>query len=191
MSASLKTVEYICADAAVHDFAAPIADWLFSRFGVMFFGDPAAAFANLKRALKPGAKLLFACWRAPSENPWMMVPLQAAYEHVPRLPKPDPEDPGPYSFADTARVTRILIAAGFAAPRFTPVDVALDFAAGQGFDNAVRLALSVGATSRAIQDQPEDVRAKVAASVRKALSPYLKSGTVALAGAIWMVESEA
>ena len=78
----IANLHFIHADAAMHSFTHPVADLLFSRFGVMFFGDPAAAFTNLKRALKPGARLAFACWRKIDENKWMQIPLHAAYEHV-------------------------------------------------------------------------------------------------------------
>jgi SAM-dependent methyltransferase len=189
LSAGLANIDYAHADAAAHDFGAPFADWLFSKFGVMFFGDPVAAFANLRRALKPGARLIFACWRPFALNPWMQVPLHAAYEHVPRLPKPDPEDPGPFSFADPERVTRILTGAGFAPPRFTPVDVPMDLAAGKGLDAAVHHATNIGATSRALQDQPADLRAKAIESIRAVLKGYAKGDSVMLSGAIWIVEA--
>lgn len=104
------------------------AELIVSRFGVMFFGDPVAAFANLRTGLAPGGCLRFACWRPINENPWLQIPLNAVYEHAPRLPKPDPEEPGPFAFGDTARVTRVLTAAGFAAPSFTPLDIQMDIA---------------------------------------------------------------
>src|ERR1700686_2386934 len=102
------------------------ADLIVSRFGVMFFGDPAAAFGNLRTGLAASGRLRFACWRPINENPWLQIPLHAVYEHVPRLPKPDPEEPGPFAFGDTARVTRVLRAAGFTAPSFTPLDIQMD-----------------------------------------------------------------
>jgi len=74
----------------------------------MFFGDPVAAFANLRTGLAGGGRLRFACWRPIDENPLLRIPLHAVYEHAPRLPKP-PEECGPFSFGDTARVTRILV----------------------------------------------------------------------------------
>ena len=187
-SKGLDHTHYVLADAAKHPFSHPFADLLFSRFGVMFFGDPTAAFKNLKTALKPGGRVLFACWRKPDENPWAMVPLQAAYQHVARLPKPEPEDPGPFSFADPDRVTRILTGAGFAKPRFTPADVTLDVASGKGLDDAVHHAMGLGPASRALKDQPEDAVAKAKHSIREALAPYAKHGSVKLGGAIWLVE---
>jgi SAM-dependent methyltransferase len=186
-SHGIANLHYIHADAAAHTFTHPVADLLFSRFGVMFFGDPAAAFANLKRALKPGARVAFACWRKMDENKWMQIPLHAAYEHVERMPKPGPDDPGPLSFADPDRVTRILTAAGFAKPRFTPVDLMLDIAVGGGLEGAVRQAMTMGPASRALQDQPESVLANVAESMRKALMPHAHGNSVKLAGAIWVV----
>jgi SAM-dependent methyltransferase len=180
-------IEWALADAATHAAPGPIFDLIFSRFGVMFFGDPAAAFANLRHGLKPGGRLLFACWRKPAENPWMMVPLHEAYKFVPRLPKLGPEDPGPFSFADPERVTRILTAAGFAAPRFTPLDVSLDLAGGAGLDAAVALSIETGPTSRAFEGQPEAARKSAIGAIREALAEHLKDGRVALAGAVWLV----
>jgi SAM-dependent methyltransferase len=189
-SAGLGNVDFACADAAAHRFPAPVADVLFSRFGVMFFGDPVAAFANLRQALKPKGRVVFACWRAFDENLWMKVPLAAAYAHVPRLPPVGPEDPGPFAFADPERVTRILTGAGFAAPRFTPVDLMLDVAAGAGLDEAVEHSTMIGAASRALQDQPEAARAAAKASIREAFVRYLRGTKVELPGTIWLVDAE-
>jgi SAM-dependent methyltransferase len=188
-AAGASNIEFILADAAEHRFAAPVADLMVSRFGVMFFGNPTAAFANLKRGLKPGGRLAFACWRKFDENPWMQVPLRAAYQHVPRLPQLEPEEPGPFSFADTERVTRILTGAGWAKPRFTPVDVAIDLAGGGGLDAALQQATTIGPTSGALRDQPAAARDAAIAAIRTVLAPHKKAGRVALTGAIWLVES--
>lgn len=190
-AADTANAEFIAGDAATHSFATGFADMLFSRFGVMFFGDPEAAFANLRKAMKPKGRVLFACWRKLSENPWMLTPLVAAYEHVPRLPSAGPDDPGPFSFADQARVTRILTRAGFAAPHFSASDLDFDVAGGAGMDAAVHQAMNVGATSTALRDQPDSVRAAVAQSIRKALTPFQKGQNVELPGAVWLVESTA
>lgn len=85
--------EFVLADATVHPFEPEGADLLFSRFGVMFFADPAVSFANMRKALRPGGRLALACWQEPRKNPWMMLPLQAAYQHVPRLPELVPRTP--------------------------------------------------------------------------------------------------
>jgi SAM-dependent methyltransferase len=179
----------VCADAASHAVEPP-ADHVVSRFGVMFFGDPAAAFANVRRWLKPGGRLTFMCWRPIQENPWMQVPLHAAYTHVPRLPKPDPEAPGPFSFADPARVRRILSQAGFAAPAIRPFDRKVDLACGRGLPDAVRNAMTIGATSRAVQDQPDDVQRRVADAIGEALAPFVSGAEVPLDAAVWVVTTQ-
>ena len=80
-------VKFVRADATTYRFESAAFDLLFSRFGVMFFAEPARAFANLRTALKPSGRLAFACWRKFDENPWLQVPLRAALEHVPPLPR--------------------------------------------------------------------------------------------------------
>ncbi|HWE49650.1 MAG TPA: class I SAM-dependent methyltransferase [Bryobacteraceae bacterium] len=177
-------------DAADLPLSGLNADLIVSRFGVMFFGDPAAAFTNLRAALITGGRLRFACWRPVAENPWLRVPLHAVYEHVPRLPKPDPEEPGPFSFGNTERVTRILTSAGFTAPSFTPLDLEIDIAAGGTLDDAVTQASAMGPAKRALADHPDDIRAAALESIRKALEPYASPSGVKLAAAIWLVAAD-
>jgi len=185
-----SNIDWVLADAAARAFPPASFDLLFSRFGVMFFGDPAAAFANLRAALKPGGRLVFVCWRAFDDNPWMRIPLHAAYQHIPRLPKPGPEDPGPFAFADPGRVSRILAQAGWARPTLTPVDVSLDLAAGGGLERAVDQATNIGAASRALREAPEDTRPAAIAAIRTALEPYVSGDTVKLGGAVWVVSAD-
>ena len=180
-------VKFVRADATTYRFETATFDLLFSRFGVMFFAEPARAFANLRTALKPGGRLAFACWRKFDENPWLKVPLRAALEHVPPLPRPGPEDPGPFSFASEKRVRRILEAAGFHSVILEPRDFDLDIACGGGIEEALEAAMALGPTSSALQDQSLETRVAAAKSIRDALQPYQRGKQVALAGAIWLV----
>jgi SAM-dependent methyltransferase len=180
-------INFVRADATTYKFDPAAFDLLFSRFGVMFFAEPARAFANLRAALKPGGRLVFACWRKFDENGWLQVPLRAAQAHVPPLPRPGPEDPGPFSFADEARVRRILAEAGFAAVKLEPRDCALDIACGRGLDEALQTAMEIGPTARALQDQSAEVRTAVATSVRHALQSHQRGEQVPLGAAIWIV----
>jgi len=166
------------------------ADLLVSRFGVMFFGDPIAAFANLRTGLAPAGRLRFACWRPIEENPWLQIPLHAVHRHAPRLPQPEPEEPGPFAFADTTRVTRILTAAGFTVPSFTPLDIQVDLAAGGTLDDAVRRSSEMGPAKRALEDQPDDIRAAALDSIRRALTRFATPGGVSLPGAVWLVAAD-
>ena len=163
------------------------AELIFSRFGVMFFGDPVAAFGNLRKGLRPGGRVRFACWRTLKENPWQRVPLDAIFEHVPRPPKPEPEEPGPFSFGDTARVTRILTAAGFEEPTFTPLDIQLDLANGGTVDEAVRRLSELGSMRRALDEAPAGARGPAIESMRRALAPYASADGVKLPAAVWLV----
>jgi SAM-dependent methyltransferase len=184
-------VEFVLADATIYPFSAQRADLLASRFGVMFFADPTASFANMRKALRPSGRLTFACWREPRENPWMMTALQAVYQHVPKLPQQGPEDPGPFSFALEARVQRILGEAGFAGVAMEPCALTLDIAIGQGLDAAVKSALEIGPASRALEGQPADIRAAATQSVRDILAPLVQGDTVPLGASIWIVTARA
>jgi SAM-dependent methyltransferase len=180
-------IKFVCADATTYRFEPAASDLLFSRFGVMFFAEPVRAFANLRTALKRSGRLAFACWRKFDENPWLQVPLRAALEHVPPLPRPGPEDPGPFSFASEQRVRRILNDAGFQSVILEPHDFDLDIACGGGIEEGLEAAMALGPTSRALQDQGPEMRVAVATSICRALQPFQRGKQVVLAGAIWLV----
>jgi SAM-dependent methyltransferase len=180
-------VEFIMADATTYPFEPGAADLLASRFGVMFFAQPQKSFANMRRGLRPGARLAFACWREPQRNPWLMLPLEETCRHVPRPPAAAPEEPGPFAFADERRVRGILQGAGFGEIRLESVELSLDIGIGRGLEAAVETALGIGPASRALDGQPPELRAAAAASIRAALQPYQVGSAVALPGAIWIV----
>jgi SAM-dependent methyltransferase len=175
----------------VYPFEAGRFDLLVSRFGVMFFAEPAVSFANLRKALRPNGRVVFACWREPKDNPWMMAPLQAVYRHVPRLPQVGPEDPGPFAFASEARVTRILREAGYADIAMEACNISLDISIGRGLDAAADAALEIGPSARALEGHPPEVRSAARASVRELLAPYARGQTVPLPGSIWIVTAKA
>ncbi|MGH8297241.1 MAG: class I SAM-dependent methyltransferase, partial [Steroidobacteraceae bacterium] len=179
--------ELIQADATAHAFAPGAADLLFSRFGVMFFAEPQKSFANMRRGLRRGARLAFACWREPRENPWLMLPLEEAYHHVPRLPQSNPEDPGAFALADESRVQGILRGSGFERVALEAVDLSLDIGIGRGLDFAVEAATGMGPTSRALEGQSAEARAAAVESIRAALRRYQAGNVVALPAAIWIV----
>jgi SAM-dependent methyltransferase len=184
-------VDFVLADATVYPFESASFDLLASRFGVMFFAEPAVSFANMRKALRPSGRVAFICWREPRANPFFMVPLQAVYKHVPKLPPPGAEDPGPFSFASETRVRRILSEAGFCAVAMEPHSLALDIAVGQGIDAAVKSTLEIGPSSRALADQPPEVRAAATVSIREALAPFVKGQAVPLPASVWVVTAAA
>jgi SAM-dependent methyltransferase len=184
-------VDFALADATVYPFDPASFDLLASRFGVMFFAEPARSFANLRKALRPSGRLAFACWREPRDNPFFMAPLQAVYKHVPKLPQQGPEDPGPFSFASEARVQGILGEAGFTGIAMEPHHLTLDVANGRGLDAAVQGALEIGPASRALEGQPPELRAAATNSIREALAAFAKGETVPLPASIWIVTARA
>ena len=182
-------VRFERADATVYDFEPNGADLVASRFGVMFFADPARSFANLRKGLKPGGRLVFACWREAKQNPFFVLPLREAGKHAPPLPETNPEDPGPFAFANEARVRKILSEAGFADIVLEPHDLELDIAVGGGLDTAVRAAMTIGPTSRMLDGQSDAVRAAATTDIRNALATHARGDAVPLGAAIWIVRA--
>jgi ubiquinone/menaquinone biosynthesis C-methylase UbiE len=164
-------------------------DLLTSAFGVMFFGDPVGAFANMRGAASPGARMAFVCWRALAENPWMELPMNAVSRHLPPRPKAVPNAPGMFAFADPERVSEVLTAAGWTEPRLEKLDLDLDIAAGRGLEEAVDQSTKIGAVNSWLRNQPTDVVTAAIASVRAALAVHLDGARVRLPGAMWLVSS--
>lgn len=186
-AAGASNVSFINADAQTHAFATGATDALFSRFGIMFFADPGAAFVNLRRALTPKGRLAFVCWRAFPENPWMAVPMMAALQHVTLPPPPPPDAPGPFAFADADRVRALLTGAGFADVRFEAVDRTLTIGGSGDLDEVVSFLLMLGPTARALREADPSVLPAVRVAVRAALEPYHGPDGVRMAGAVWVV----
>jgi ubiquinone/menaquinone biosynthesis C-methylase UbiE len=185
------SARFVLADATVYPFEPASFDLLVSRFGVMFFAEPALSFTNLHRALRPSGRLAFACWREPRENPFFMVPLQAVYKHAPKLPQLGPEDPGPFSFASAQRVHRILSEAGFQEVAMEPCNLSLDIAVGRGLETAVQSTLEIGPAARALADQSPAVISAATDSIREALEPFVRDQAVLLPASIWIVTAKA
>lgn len=183
-------IDFQLADAATAPLSQGAFDLIFSRFGVMFFDDPAAAFAHMRRALKTDGRLAFVCWRAAQDNDWVRLPMAAIRDIVPPAPT-DPAAPGPFAFADPERVSTILAAAGFADIAVTPFDATIHYGYGDtrdaAIDDALGLAFAVGPLSRALAGQPDDVRGRAAAAVRAAFAARPGDTSVLIDGAAWIV----
>ncbi len=177
------------ADAATEPFAPGSVDLVFSRFGVMFFDAPSEAFINIRRALKPGGRLVFACWRPFRENPWFHTPYEAAAPHLPEQEKADPEAPGPFAFAEPERVTRILGLAGFTAVEVAPFDAMLTFGQTGEIEEAMRFLVQVGPVSRALATGTEEQRAAALDAVRETLRQADEPEGIRLGAQCWFVSA--
>ena len=182
--------EFHLADAATASFPRASFDLLFSRFGVMFFDDPVAAFANMRGALRPDGRVAFVCWRSAAENDWVRLPMAAIRDIVQPAPS-DPDAPGPFAFGNPDRLIDILTTAGFADIEFRPFDTRLAYGRSDtreaAIDDALDMAFQVGPLARALADQPDDVRARAAEAVRAVFAAQSGDISVLIDGAAWIV----
>jgi len=185
------TAAFVEADAA--SFATTLHfDLIVSRFGVMFFDDPVAAFAHIRTLAAPDARLAFACWRAPTDNCWATLPIAALGDLLPVSVPDDPHAPGPFAFADVGRVRTILAEAGWHDVATTAFDFAMRM--GDGEDPAAaatNFSLRIGPASRAITEAGAIDRAAVEAALARAFAAAAVDGIVALPAAVWLVTARA
>jgi SAM-dependent methyltransferase len=182
-----ERVRFVQADAQVFPFEPASFDAAFSRFGVMFFADPTAAFINIRCSLRPNGRLAFVCWRALEENALDIVPLRAASAHLPPQPAHDPDAPGPFAFANPDRVRGILESAGFGEIEIT----ARDEQVGSGdLDTMLAICTRIGALGKILREKPE-LRATTLPAVRSALAEHHGPDGVRLNAATWVVTARA
>lgn len=181
-------IDFVCADAATHAFPSTF-DALVSRFGVMFFSDPERAFMNLRKALKPNGRLIFACWRDWRENEWVSLPVSAVRPLVPPQPQLGPEDPGPFAFADLARVRRSLAGAGFDRITAEPFDTSLTM--GATLEDAIAHLAEIGPVSRMLAEATPDQKGKAMTALAEALQAWSGRSPVTMGGAVWMITARA
>jgi SAM-dependent methyltransferase len=182
-----ERVRFVQADAQVFPFEPASFDAAFSRFGVMFFADPTAAFTNIRRSLRPKGRLAFVCWRALEANALDSLPLKAASAHLPPQPVDDPQAPGPFALADPDRVRDILERAGFAAIEIT----ARDELVGSGdLDSMLAVCTRVGPLGKILRENPE-LRAAALPAVRSALAEHDGPDGIRLNAATWVVAARA
>ncbi len=172
----LAQAEFVQADAQTVTLPTSSADGVFSRFGVMAFADPVAAFRNLRRILKPSGRLAFVCWRPLADNALDLVPLQAAgLEAL--------ADATPFSLSDPGVIRAVLGAAGFTDIRIGPFDTMVSSGS---LDDMAAVLLRVGPLGRILREEPGR-RARAEPLLRAALAGYEEGGRAALPAAVWIV----
>lgn len=166
-------------------------DRLVSRFGVMFFADPAAAMANLRGMLKPGGRLDFAVWAPIAGNPWAATMMQAAREPL-GLSPPDPRAPGPFAFSDEGYLRGLLQGAGFRAVDIVPwTGHVLIGGPGATAEEVAELSMQTGSIAEPLKGAGAEVRETVHRSLTDLLRPYLTSDGAILPAAVHLVQAEA
>ncbi|MGC8524804.1 MAG: class I SAM-dependent methyltransferase [Acidibrevibacterium sp.] len=188
--AGAAQAKLLVADAQIHPFPAATFALALSRFGVMFFADPIAAFRNIAAALAPGGRLVFAAWAGIEANPHWEIPYAIARRHLgPPKPRP-PRSPGPLAFSDADYVRDILAAADFEAITVAPVAVTL---AGRGAAEEAELATLFGPSGALVEEKrPDDaLRATLRDEMAAAFArfPTLPDGGLALPATVMMASA--
>jgi ubiquinone/menaquinone biosynthesis C-methylase UbiE len=192
--AGRPTIALALGDAQAYGFAPGAFDAVYSRFGVMFFDDPRAAFRNLRAAARPGGRLSFVCWQDLAKNPWAARPLQAVMRLLPESAMPDmlrEGRPGPFFMSDPARVRAILGDAGWKDVSLEPVEMPLHLGGAATLDEAVEYSLQIGPAARAMADAPETLKPPLEAALREALAPFASVRGLFMDGAAFAVGARA
>jgi SAM-dependent methyltransferase len=184
-AAGLGNTRFDHGDAQVHPVPEAAFDVVMSRFGVMFFADPAAAFANLAHALRPGGRLVFGCWQSMFDNAWVMVPAIAALEHVPPPALDETGDHGAFSLADLDATTALLSGAGLA--DITVAEMRAPMWMGSSIDDTVAFMQTTEFADTLFADLAPAVAAAGWNAVAQALEDHVTGDGVELDGAAWLV----
>jgi ubiquinone/menaquinone biosynthesis C-methylase UbiE len=176
-----RCVSFREADAESADLGRNVFDAVFSRFGVMFFADPVAAFRNIRQAAKPGGRLGFVCWRRIEDNPWMNAPLAAALPYLPPIAPADPLAPGPFAFADGDRLRGILHDAGFTGIAIERFDTQIG---GNTLDDSLRLAVGMGPLGKALRENLA-ARPQATEAVHRVLQNHKTPDGIFLGASTW------
>jgi SAM-dependent methyltransferase len=188
-AASDPQVQLALDDAAAHRFQPETIDLGFSRFGVMFFADPVAAFRNIRHGMKRSGRLLLTVFRSGTENPWATAAVAAIHHLVPPPAPLGPEEPGQFSWSDAARVRRILEGGGFREVVLTPLDVS--FSLGRNAAEAAEFATFIGQGARMLHGQPEETRQSARIAFEGFFKQHEGPNGVSLPGALWLVSARA
>lgn len=186
-----RPVELLLGDAATFALAVRAFDVLFSRFGVMFFDEPRAAFVHLRGALKRGGRVAMVVWQSLSANAWVTVPVAAVAEIVEPPALGGAGEPGPFSLSDPDDVLTILRAAGYTEVDLTGHEMDLSVGGGLPLRAAVEFTLDHGPLRRVLASASSRVRAAAADRVTVALVPYDGPSGVRMPAAVWVITARA
>ena len=174
-------------DAQTHKFPPGAFEHAFSRFGVMFFDDPVAAFSNIRDTLKETGRLSFVCWRGLDENPWMSLALGVACRFVDPPDAPPPGAPGPFALAAPGRIQEVLEPAGYANISVERLDQEIYLSGPGTVAEAAAHTCRMGPVARVLGDSDEETKRQVEAVLNTALAPYHDGTGVHMASACWLV----
>lgn len=187
-AAGLRNTRFENCDAQTHAFREPAFDLMVSQFGVMFFADPVAAFANMRAALRPGGRIALVCWQSRERSLCVSIPLSTVARFVELPPSPPAGAPGRFGLADPDRLRRILDSAGFADVAIEDIREKLLIGGGLGLDDAAKWFLDVEFRVTLAQ-LPSELRPRIEDAMRDALRPYLTDAGILMESATWLVSA--
>lgn len=185
----LPSVEFALADAGDVELDKK-RDVAISRFGVMFFSDPVAAFTNIRKQLKPKGRMVFACWQSPAKNAWAKAPLEAAMPFFKEVPTPpEPNMPGPFGLENSQYLTDVLMDAGWSSVSLTDWtgDIRLP---GKDAQEAAAFMMEMGPLSKIMKEQALDFEAVQTALVERLKRNANADGSIDMQGSVWIVSAD-
>ena len=190
-AAGVDQARFVAGDAQVDDLGDAVFDAAYSRFGVMFFADPASAFANLRRSLRSGGMLAFSCWANIFANEWMFVPGSAVVSVTGALPPmPGPGEPGPFSLEDPQKLEALLSDAGFTEVDVSPQIESIVIPRAE-IESLVTLSKRVGPVREALRTADAPTAASIEQAVREALVERIENDELKLGASALIVSAQA
>ncbi|MGH6741081.1 MAG: class I SAM-dependent methyltransferase, partial [Bradyrhizobium sp.] len=186
-----KNIDFIVADAATVQLDGGPRDRLFSRFGIMFFHDFPAAFANLRRMVRSGGRANFSAWAPAGENRWIIEMQGILAKHI-EMPKPEPNAPGPFALQDVDFARPMIENAGFTAVDF---DLwrgeQLVGGYGAGADQAAEFVLTAMSFNDALKEKPASARNQVREELTALFAAHHRDGAVRMPAGAWLISARA
>ena len=184
---SISNASFNCVDVQTDDIGEEVYSAAFSRFGVMFFEDPVAAFCNINKSLITGASLSFVCWQSPALNPWQSLFIEAVKKYV-DLPSPPPRSPGPFAFMESEYVSSILEESNFQNIMIEGHEAEVNMFSGRSLSDSVKDYISINpVVSVMLKDSTEQEKTEIINSAIEAFSPYYSAKGLMFPSATWLV----
>lgn len=187
----LNNVTFANGDVLIMPFE-PEYDFVFSRFGTMFFSNPVAAMRNMRTAMKPGATMTHIVWRTPDDNPWLSMAKEVVLGFLP----PPGEDartcgPGPFSMANQEMVTGMMKSAGYENINFERVDAPV--LVGKTIQDAVDFQLALGPAGEVFReagDEAEEKREQIETALAEAINVQKKGADgIVMDSSSWVISA--
>ncbi len=185
----IANIDFKVVDVQVDQLASEKYDYVYSRFGVMFFDDPYEAFKNIFSSIKEGGELSFVCWQDPSLNPWQSLSVQVIRGYL-DMPSPPPRSPGPFAFHQKDYVKEILEKSGFSNISFDDNQEDITMFSGKSLQEASEDYLAINpVVTEMLKDSPDDLKAEIVESLKEAFSEFHKGDGLVFPSATWVVSA--